>query len=674
MGYALHFSELVNRLGLNYYSVRFGGILPDALTFTLFGPELGLSIVRYTLSACCCVLFYVLFVRRTHLAYGILAAIAWAFNPAAIRLLQTAYVDVAGTFLLCIGLLLLLLPKIKVSTALFAGVVLALAVSAHTHAVISLFFLLPLLVLVRKEDGIKQMFVLASMTSLSAIFIFCLASGFYYWNFGLLDWSAPTREYFQVLREGFAANWRLPWSEVFRQGSFWFIPLLAIPAYFCTNHRSALFTGSLLSILGYTGFLWYGDIFQGGFSLSMFYYFSFIVPSVTLFVTSAITEDQNTSPPSTPWYNALFTALSLLAPVFFVKSQAKEWLTGGTPWVIGFSTILLGFILLIILHRFPWRFYLLNVFLAGISWLISSTPTSSLSLGNYWKPDDLPFLTTAQKLSHALPKAKDDPEILRFWYPDSDHDSLRMVQSFYLHNPSKLQRDDYSSIPFSELSDDDIRTIRSSGVRNLVLLGTNSAQINQGISYLLHAAINFEVQQRAFLKENGEKIEFAQLYLPPPPTSIIHSLNISNFKIYSPAKAKLLPDGLHMNLTDGRWRMDATLPIPPLEPDEAIRIKFHILNGVISFGLCDEPSRNNITSLQSYAPYKTFTEAILFPKMPNTATLLFLRNLSPGTPRSKIIIQSVEIVKIIPSDLNTNKANKLRFSFFPAIQNASSSW
>lgn len=660
MGYALHFSELVNRVGLNYYAVRFGGILPDALAFTLLGPELGLSVVRYTLSACCCLLLYVLFLRRTHVAYGLLAAIAWAFNPAAIRLLQTAYVDVAGTFLLCIGLVLLLLPKIKVPIALLAGILLAFAVSAHTHAIIALFFLLPLIVLVRKEDGAKRMFFLAGMTTLSAIFIFCAASGFYYWNFGLIDWSSPTREYFQLLREGFSANWRLPWAEVFRQGPFWFIPLLVIPAYFFTASRSALLTGSMISILGYTGFLWYGDIFQGGFSLSMFYYFSFILPSLIIFVTTVVADAEKTKVPNSShdWINAAFGAGALLAPVFFVKCQAKEWLVSGMPWCIVLSVIILGLLMIMILHRMPWRLYGIAILLVGISWLVSSTPTSSLSLGNYWKPDDLPFLHTGQKLGSVLPKAKGDPEILRFWYLDSDHDSLRMVQAFYLHNFTKLQRDDYSFIPFSELSLEDVATIQSSGVRHLILLGKTSEQIELGLSYLRKASVRFELRQRALLKENGEKVEYAHLYLPQLTVASTRALDIADFQVLPPAKSQVSPEGVHIHLADGRWRMDALLPIPLLEADEAVRIRFQVLNGVVSFALCGTPSGTDIGSLQSYAPYKHFTEAILFPKAVGTAKYLFLRNLLPGMPRAEVIIQSVEIVKILPCDSLKTKDTK----------------
>ena len=33
LGYAMHFRELLDRVGLTYYAVRFSGIAPDALAF-----------------------------------------------------------------------------------------------------------------------------------------------------------------------------------------------------------------------------------------------------------------------------------------------------------------------------------------------------------------------------------------------------------------------------------------------------------------------------------------------------------------------------------------------------------------------------------------------------------------------------------------------------------------
>ena len=109
LGYAMHFRELLDRVGLTYYAVRFSGIAPDALAFSLFGAEAGFIVVRYVLAGACCVALFVLFSRRYGMAAGWFAAFAWAFNPAAIRLLQTAYVDVVGAAFLCLGLCLLCL-------------------------------------------------------------------------------------------------------------------------------------------------------------------------------------------------------------------------------------------------------------------------------------------------------------------------------------------------------------------------------------------------------------------------------------------------------------------------------------------------------------------------------------------------------------------------------------
>lgn len=50
LGYAMHFRELLDRVGLTYYAVRFSGIAPDALAFSVFGAEVGFVVVRYALA------------------------------------------------------------------------------------------------------------------------------------------------------------------------------------------------------------------------------------------------------------------------------------------------------------------------------------------------------------------------------------------------------------------------------------------------------------------------------------------------------------------------------------------------------------------------------------------------------------------------------------------------
>ena len=121
LGYAMHFRELIDRVGLTYYAVRFSGIAPDALAFSLLGAEVGFVALRYALAGACCVALFVLFARRYGMAAGWFAAFAWAFNPAAIRLLQTAYVDVVGASFLCLGLCLICLPRAGVWAAFFGG-------------------------------------------------------------------------------------------------------------------------------------------------------------------------------------------------------------------------------------------------------------------------------------------------------------------------------------------------------------------------------------------------------------------------------------------------------------------------------------------------------------------------------------------------------------------------
>ncbi len=645
MGYALQFRELVERVGLNYYAVRFGGILPDALAFSLVGPTAGLSLVRYSLAGLCGVLLFLLFTRRFHPAWGVFAAAAWALNPGAIRLLQTAYVDVAGTYFLCAGVVLLLFPQPRAWMALVAGMLLLLAVSAHLHAAIALFFLLPLIVMVRLEEGWRRMVMLGVWSAAGGMLVALGAAGFYYFGFGLADWTSPTREYFRYLRDGAASNWRLPWAEVFVRMKFWFLPVLALPLYALLPRRTALATGSLLGLTGYIGFLWYGDVFQGGFSLSMFYYFSFAVPAVVLFASAAapLAWEENPRKRQSPLLQAAAMLGFLLSPVLGVKG-----FHGAIFWWAAAAAAILACCYLLRRGRAGWRVWGASVLLAGMSWLISTSPSSVLALGHYYKGDDLPWLVIGQKLGQSLPHTNDDAGILRFWFDDDGETPVRMVQSFYLHNFTRLQRDDFTAIPYAPLDADDTDAIRRSGVRHLVLLGLDEATLDRGMDHLRRAGVPFRVLNRRELREKKDSIRFAHLEITPPGIVAAEPLDPSAFLIQQRAQMARTLEGLRLTTAPVKWNFDGLLPLPPLAPDQGLRVRFRVRSGLVLFGLCSDPEGADTASSQMYAPAPEVYEAILEPADAAKARYLFVRNFLPNMARSQVELESVELVRVNP--------------------------
>ena len=261
LGYAMNFKELVNRVGLNYYAVRFGGIFPDALAFSILGPVAGFSALRYFLSGTTCVLLYLAFRRIFNSKWaGVFAAISWAFNPASIRLIQTGYVDVAGSFFIVIGVCLVLLDRGSWILRFLSGLCFGMAFWAHLHAGFALFFLIPLLCILKLDSGLKGLLASASVWVLGGLFATVCGVVFYGINYGLWDITSPTREYIRLLtEEGLAARWSLPWKQVLERNPFWLIPIPLGVILIVSENRQKLAFFSFLGVVGYIGFLFYGD-------------------------------------------------------------------------------------------------------------------------------------------------------------------------------------------------------------------------------------------------------------------------------------------------------------------------------------------------------------------------------------------------------------------------------
>lgn len=642
LGYALQFHELVARVGLIYYAVRFGGILPDALAFSILGPDIGLPLVRYGLAGLCCLVLFLLFSARGARVWGVFAAFMWAVNPAAIRLLQTAYVDVAGTYFMLLGMLLLLFPTVRNWMAFLAGVFLLLAISAHLHAAIALFFALPLIILVRLQEGWKPMFIQGLWATIAAVLVAGTAAVFYFLNFGLWDWTSPTLEHFQQLRDGDAAIWRRSWSEVLQIGPFWLLPIPAMVIYCMVRSKDRLLLGSFLGLVGYIGFLFYGDFFHGGFSLSMFYYFSFVLPCLTLFLAAtgqAISAGSN----QFRWHETFVSAvlgLAFLLPVFL-----ERWSAGhlSALWV---SVVLFVCLLGLGFWRKPFiMFWIYPVLFFIMSWLVAKAPTSSLALGRYWKSDDIGVLGVGRQLGEILPKAREDAGILKFWFDDPGEGDLRMVQSLYLHNFTRLQREDWSAVSYSELTPEDARLIRSSGVRHLVLLGLKPEEITTGVNYLKNAGIDFEEWNRIKLTDRDENLEVLHLFLPQPEVVEQQSLSLSEIRLQNGATLTRTQTGWRIQSEAIKWHVDAYLPIPEFKPGQGVRVIFRVEKGAVDFGFLSEAGAGVMQSNQRYSITPGIVETIIWPRKPELAKYLFVRNVHARPVRSMMTLIEVQIVE-----------------------------
>ena len=637
LGYAMQFQELIDRVGMNYYAVRFSGIFPDALAFSIFGLEVGLVLVRYGLAGACCVALFACFQKRYSTAAGVLAALAWAMNPAAIRVLQTAYVDVTASSFLCIGLALACLPGLGALAAAGAGALFSFAFWGHLHAAVALVFSGPLLVVALWEGGSKRALVLMGWMFLGFLVPTVAAAVFYLQYFGLWDLTSPTRELLQTLKDGHIPAPKLEWIEVVRQCPFWLSVLPLAAGLFFLPKRDRFLRASFFAFAGYIVFLLWGDLAKGGYSLSLFYYFSFALPAY-VFLVAALVSNLGRDIWRMAW--------ALLLPVF-----AVAWNSEGGSWAMA------GVIVLACLPAFfVWQrsSAALAVCLAVASLAVALAPSSKLALGNYWKSDDLPLLAMAGQLSKALPKYQDDPGKLVFWYDDSKGDDLRMLQSFYLHEFTKLKTPDGGGLPSAPGALVDENSILRAGVRHVVVLGFSAESIEPMVQTLRDSGVPLRGITPVPLHSGGHTLHATLVSFAPPEIQEKSSVE-PQWRLYR--RARMTKKGTSARILETspkKGRLDAALPVPPLAAGEAVLVRIRAMEGSALVGL----ATNDSVPLDSGAAHVSSTkfpqEILLFPPNPGEPSSLQIRNAAPRGVRSKILIKEVKTVLLSKPSASTD--------------------
>ena len=637
LGYAMNFGELVDRVGLNYYAVRFGAIFPDALAFSILGPIAGFSALRYTLSGLSCLLLYISFKSRYESRLvGLFAAVLWAFNPAAIRLLQTGYTDVAGSLFILIGVGLILLPQSYWILDLLAGISFGMAFWSHLHAGFALFFLLPFLFVLRYQDCWKKLLVSGLFWILGGLFVTLLGVLFYGIKYGMWDISSPTREYLRLLmEEGLAARWSLPWAQVLRSNTFWFTPIPLLMALVVSKSRNTLQLLSFLGLVGYIGFLTYGDVFKGGFSLSMFYYFSFALASLVVFQAALAAPEIKRH----PWIAVAF-GLAVVIPPLSVKVFPGDWLWSFTlPLCIS-----LVFGLAYIFSCKSWMSAILVAMFAVSAGLVAGASSSRLALGNYWKKDDIGLLAIGQKLTRSLPCYRDDPAEMVFWYKNEDGSDAKMIQSLYLHNFTLFQNSPEEFIPFGTLGNEAIKTLKKRGVKHIIILDKSEAVLDEGIGHLINAGLIFEKLRKFSLKEKKETMQIAHIVLNEQKSSEKRDLEIKQVDTQKRAFVAELSDGIKITTAPVKWNFDDFLTIPPLGKNCGVRLKFTVLKGQVYVGLYKNLKPEGDLATRQFAAKTGAIECVFEPDVSSEARFISIRNASPNGVRSEIIIHSIEEV------------------------------
>ena len=530
-----------------------------------------------------------------------------------------------GASFLCLGLWLICLPRAGAWAAYFGGFSLGMTFWSHLHAAVALVFFGPLLLiaLLDRPRNEAWRFVLVMLAGGFAVTL--AGCGFFYWNDGLWDLTSPTRELLQTLKDGHIPAPKLEWIEVARQCPFWLSVLpLGLGLLFLPKRDRFLYA-CFFAFVGYIAFLLWGDLLKGGYSLSLFYYFSFALPAF-VFLVAAIVANLG--------WDAWRVGWALVLPVF-----AVAWNPSGGIAAIGTAIFLASIPALLVWRRTTLP---VSLCLAIASLTVALAPSSKLALGNYWKSDDLSLLTMAGQLSKALPKYQADPGKLAFWYDDSKGDDLRMLQSFYLHEFTKLRGPDGGGLEFSLTAPLDKNFILHDGLRHVVVLGASSESVEPAVQKLREVGIPIREIKPLPLKAWGQTLHATLVSFDLPEFEEKSSLD-PDWKLHRRAK---LGARAIIQTSPKKGNLDAALAIPQLSDGEAVCIKLRVLEGAVRIGLAP----NQSASLGADALFVSSTtsphEILLFPPKPGEPSSLQIRNAAPRGVRSKIRLQEIKTVRL----------------------------
>ena len=516
----------------------------------------------------------------------------WSFNPADLRLLCTTYVDSTAVPFIILGCLLFASRTSSLIFPLASGVLFALAASAQLYAAFALLLLSPWLICSLWEDrGVLKGSLIWSGVGFLGTF---LIGWVWYWaEWGMPALFSPTIELMRDLGSGQAALWKKPLGVALKDCPAWFAPLALLPAFGMLWKRgSHLLRGGALSVLASTAFFWGGDLFGNAYVLSMPFYYSFLIPVMTL------------------------ASATLIGELMRVEVRGK--------WVVLTSTI--------------------GIILASV--LVASTGMFSQMAGKY-RSNDIPVIELASALGKELPKAPSDREVMRFWYDDDltkpGGSERRMIGAFWLHTFGKLTGYKDGYVLFPQMDPRDAEAVRFSGVERIVIFDQDHSQVEKALKHIEDHGLPFQVSKRFLLSarsDNSRKLEVAILERTIPTLEQkISNLDPNQLRVFH--GGKVVWKGEALELTSGaiKWWDFAKLPLGDLKKGDGLHLRFRIEEGMIRFSLNDK--KENLEHVEKWTSDGDQVVELVASRDISDA-FLSLHSMYPNGARSRLVIETIE--------------------------------
>jgi len=403
-----------------------------------------------------------------------------------------------------------------------------------------------------------------------AVLVSGIAALWYFLRFGLWDLTMPTREILRLIDEGTIEKPLISWWEILRENSFWLVPVPLLGALLASARKDKLAWGAWFALSGYILFLLGNDLWKGGYSLSLFYYFSFAVPSLAICVASVLSQ---VFEHGIKFSSAVFVFLCLVVPILIVAFLAPDTL----------STVLYAAAIVAVpgfyLARKQPALVLGGYCILVCQLLIALPPAGKVALGHYWKGDDRPVLEMAMQLRDHLREVRRPGEVLRFWYYDEAND-LRMVQSLFLHEFTKWKLPDGRALNFPEDPQISRDLLLRGGVKHLVLLSLDEQELTQAAAVLESRGVSLGIARPRTLEFGGQQIQTLHFVLPEPFGDLVREVAPS-WKKHHRAHWKRTPEFTEIGTRPKKWAKDAWMDVGDVETGQIVELSLRVLRGHI---------------------------------------------------------------------------------------------
>jgi len=523
-GYIHNIEDLLARYHLPYYSVRFGLILPARLFGLAFGFENGYLILRYLLALVAGIPLYLVAKRNFGMPLALATYATLLTSPFLAKSLLWEHPDATAVpyLLASTGLFLLeLRPRWAWDTG--AGFLFGLAVHSNffTVSIFGLFLLA--LALAYVIHGNRLLPLVQRLVWICAGFVIATAVGvsYYYYLAGVWNIFSPTAGIVVWLARGGMLQWRIP-------GAAWIafnlqvlvLPLVALCSGLMFLLRRRTVVSSVLSIYVVAIAIYYyvyhfalkADVLQ------LPYYFAYCLPAILLALPVMFDALWNISGQSHRRWLAVLMAAGFIGPWLSIM-YAFDWRSSVHLVQFGIlATALLGLFVLCVRARISRNLRLAMVSITTLLFgIVFDFGFGGATYGQMFqsktRQTEQDVYRVAEQFMAAVPKMKDRPGGVRFWYNNRPGNLVNSVQSTYLWGYSRCNQavPDDPGMPF--IGPFEFGAFSDKTVKYIVLIGETEDENDKGMAALQKREIPYTRVDHRLLASGNYRVYFETLQL-----------------------------------------------------------------------------------------------------------------------------------------------------------------